>query len=60
MKEMISGIVVCLLTLLVVSAFSFGICWWSAGQEANAYYRATGKHVSQWDAMFLELRVQNQ
>ena len=26
--------------------------------EANAYERVTGKHVSTWDAMFLELRVQ--
>ena len=33
------------------------ITWWSAGQEASAFERATGKHVSQWDALFLELRV---
>lgn len=26
--------------------------------EARAYERITGKHVSTWDAMFVELRVQ--
>lgn len=26
--------------------------------EARAYERVTGKHVSVWDAMFLDLRVQ--
>lgn len=26
--------------------------------EASAYERVTGQHVSIWDAMFLELRVQ--
>lgn len=26
--------------------------------EARAYERVTGKHVSTWDAMFLDLRVQ--
>lgn len=25
--------------------------------EASAYRRVTGKHVSTWDAMFLDLRV---
>jgi len=47
----------------VISAVLLILCmiafyWWSAGQEASAYFRATGKVVSQWDAMFLELRVQ--
>lgn len=25
--------------------------------EANSYNNVTGKHVSTWDAMFLELRI---
>lgn len=26
--------------------------------EADAYFRVTGKNVSTWDAMWIELRVQ--
>ena len=44
----------------IIGAVILSFFWWVAGQEANAYHRATGKKVSQWDALFLELRVQNQ
>jgi hypothetical protein len=29
-----------------------------ASFKANAYYNVTGKHVSTWDAIWLDLRVQ--
>ena len=29
-----------------------------SAQEAAAFNRVTGKHVSTWDAMFVDLRVQ--
>ena len=32
----------------------------SSGAEARAFERVTGKHVSTWDAMWLDLRVQEQ
>lgn len=33
---------------------------WSANMKAAAYERVTGKKVSAWDAMFLDLRVQEE
>lgn len=36
-----------------------GICVFSAHMEAKAYNRITGQHVSTWDAMWVELRVQS-
>lgn len=50
-KWIVSSTVILLLCLVV------GL-WWSAGQESDAYFRATGKRIPQWDAVFLELRVQ--
>lgn len=40
-----------------------GICaigWWvfSSSMEAKAYNRLTGAHATTWDAMWVELRVQ--
>lgn len=37
-----------------------GIGFWvlSSKFEADAYFRVTGKNVSTWDAMWIELRVQ--
>lgn len=43
---------------VIVFGLCFGISWTMSGFESRAYERATGKKVSQWDAMFLELRVQ--
>lgn len=45
---------------LVVIAL--GIGWWvfQSNREAAAYNNATGSHVSTWDAMWVELRVQGQ
>ena len=35
------------------------VCWvFSAYMEAKAYNRVTGAHVTTWDAMWVELRVQ--
>jgi hypothetical protein len=33
---------------------------WTAQQESAAYNRLTGAKTTAWDAMFLELRVQDQ
>lgn len=44
--------------LVPVCAFSTWWNWNCAGIEARAYERVTGKHVSQWDAWWLDLRVQ--
>jgi hypothetical protein len=44
-----SGIFLVLMSLFVV---------WYSHEEAKAYNRVTGANVSTWDAMFLELRVQ--
>lgn len=44
-------------SVVVMLALAMGAGWWRAGQKADAYYRATGVRVDQWDAMFLDLRV---
>jgi len=45
----------------ILTPFCLFDTWWTwtcAGIEARAYERVTGKHVSQWDAYWLNLRVQ--
>lgn len=41
-----------------IIAFAFLAAYVGAHFEAAAYERVTGKKVSAWDAMFLDLRVQ--
>jgi len=43
---------------LVVTVILLSIWVGASALEANAYRRLTGKQVSTWDAMFIELRVQ--
>lgn len=38
-------------------AIALSLWWGAAWLEARAYERVTGKTVSTWDALFLELRV---
>ena len=50
------------LQVLVVSACIVGfIAFWAIASsfEAAAFNRVTGKNVSTWDAMWVELRVQD-
>ncbi len=47
-----------LLCLLVVIAAVLAFWIGSSAMEASAYRRITGKKVSTWDAMWVELRVQ--
>lgn len=50
------GVVIGAALLLAVGVCAVG----SAYFEAEAYNRATGQHVSTWDALWLELRVEGQ
>lgn len=45
---------------IIVLVFAFAIGAWVGGSyfEAQAFNRVTGKNVSTWDAMWLDLRVQ--
>ena len=52
-----SGVAFMLMLLLVGALIIFGI--WQAQMESAAYNRLTGAHTTTWDAMFLELRVQD-
>lgn len=45
------------LTFAIFGALSFGYSWFDARGRARAFNRVTGKNVSTWDAMWLELRV---
>ena len=48
------------IALLALTTFAAVGGWYviSAYFEAAAYERVTGKHVTTWDAIFLDLRVQ--
>ena len=49
----IAACIIAVTFLLVIGGWVF-----SSHMEARAYERVTGKRVSTWDAMFIELRVQ--
>lgn len=51
----------CLLWVMMVLAFFAGIGIWigASAMEAKAYNNVTGSNVSTWDAMWIELRVQD-
>jgi len=53
MKDILLWVV----AITVILIFTFGAHVFSAYHEAKAYERVTGRHVSTWDAMFLELRT---
>ena len=52
-RPVLSGVLFIIAMLLIVA----GIQVSSAYFEARAFNRATGKNVSTWDAMFIELRL---
>ena len=47
-------------SIYIAIALVLGIASWSGTSyfEAQAYNRLTGSHVTTWDAMFVDLRVQ--
>lgn len=51
-----------ILTWLAVAMIVVSLACWIGGSymEARAYNNVTGKRVSTWDAMFIELRVQSE
>jgi hypothetical protein len=48
------------LAILLVATFATGVFVWVVNStfEASAFNDITGSNVSTWDAMFIELRVQ--
>ena len=46
------------LVIVGVVVLMLGGVWYCASQEAAAYHRVTGKYVTWWDAVWLDLRVQ--
>ncbi|AMV30887.1 hypothetical protein VN12_02145 [Pirellula sp. SH-Sr6A] len=40
--------------------FVIGLWMGSSAMEAKAFNRVTGKNVTMWDAMFIQLRVQDE
>lgn len=47
------------IAIIATLGLSILTTWVLAGEKSDAYFRATGKRIPQWDAMFLELRVEN-
>jgi len=44
--------------IMFVLSIPTGIWVFRSAMKANAFNHATGKHVTTWDAMWIELRVQ--
>ena len=44
--------------VVVFVGIALGVWVFASSMEASAFNRATGKTVSTWDAMWVELRVQ--
>jgi flagellar basal body-associated protein FliL len=58
MPETLIYIAVMALLLLVIAGTSIAVWVVSSHYEAESFQKLTGKQVSTWDAMWLELRVQ--
>lgn len=48
----------CVLAAIFV-AFAASIVWFQATNESATYNRLTGAHTTAWDALWVELRVQD-
>jgi len=50
------------IAILTIVFLVFGGGWWvfKSSQEAATYNKITGKQVTTWDAMWVELRIQEQ
>lgn len=60
MSDDIKYIVSLVAVLAVIMGLAATVWIIKSWQEAEAYNRLTGKSVTTWDAMFLELRIQEQ
>lgn len=49
-----------LIGFILLVLLGLGIWGFQSKMEANAYNHATGKNVSTWDAMWIDLRVQSE
>lgn len=51
-----------LVIIVTIIMFIGVVSWWPVSSyfEAKAYQNLTGKNVSIWEAMFLELRITNE
>lgn len=47
-----------IMLVMAVVLILIGAIWFQAWMEAKAFNRVTGKNVSTWDAVWIELRVQ--
>lgn len=54
------GIAGMIAAFVLIVAIAVAIDWVSAAAEAAAYNRVTGKHVTTWDAVWLDLRIQSE
>ncbi len=49
----------CLILIFITVVLGIPYWIWQSSMEAAAFNNATGNHVSTWDAMWIELRVQD-
>lgn len=55
--EVFQALVLAGLSVLAIAA-ALGFTWLAAYNEARTFERLTGRHVTTWDALWVELRVQ--
>lgn len=51
-------VIVCVIGLMLIFGLAFGCNYIKSSFEASTYNKLTGKNVSAWDAMWVDLRVQ--
>lgn len=49
--------VMILVSIVGAIVFSVGVAWYGAKMEAETYTQLTGKPVTTWQALWVELRV---
>ena len=54
---MIREFMVTILSVIMMLFVSFGLIWFAADQEAKAYRKFCDRDVTTWDAIWLDLRI---
>jgi len=56
-KDAIQELIVAFIAIFMLISIMLGIVWFFASQEAASYRKFCDKPVTTWDALFLDLRI---
>jgi hypothetical protein len=59
MSDTKASILIATAILLAVAAIALALAWVQAHNESRVYNKLTGANTTTWDAMWVELRVQD-